>query len=91
MKGVVVDSDEGAAASTSTATSARTRTAAAHRGVALSCGTLEAASGTLTCAMHRWQYDARTGRGINPRGVVLRLPMKIEDDGIWVEVDGDAA
>ena len=63
-----------------------------HRGVALSCGTLEAASGTLTCAMHLWQYDARTGRGVNPRGAALRrLPMKVEDDGIWVEVDGDAA
>jgi len=37
-----------------------------HRGVALSCGTLEA-SGTLTCAMHLWQYDARTGKGLNPR------------------------
>ena len=63
-----------------------------HRGVALSCGKLEAASGTLTCAMHLWQYDARTGKGVNPRGVGLRrLPMKLEDDGIWVEVDGDAA
>ena len=63
-----------------------------HRGVALSCGKLEAASGTLTCAMHLWQYDARTGRGVNPRGAALRrLPMKLEDDGIWVEVDGDAA
>jgi len=63
-----------------------------HRGVALSCGTLEAASGTLTCAMHLWQYDARTGRGVNPRGVRLRpLPLKVEADGIWVEVDGDAA
>jgi len=62
-----------------------------HRGVAMSCGTLEA-SGTLTCRMHLWQYDARTGRGTNPRGVRLRrLPMKIEDDGIWVEVDGAAA
>ena len=63
-----------------------------HRGVALSCGKLEAASGTLTCAMHLWQYDARTGAGLNPRGPGLRrLPMKLEDDGIWIEVDGDAA
>ena len=52
----------------------------------------EAASGTLTCAMHLWQYDARTGKGLNPRGTGLRrLPMKLEDDGIWIEVDGDAA
>ena len=59
-----------------------------HRGVALSCGTLEAASGTLTCAMHLWQYDARTGAGVNPPGVALRsLPMKIEDGGIWIGVE----
>jgi toluene monooxygenase system ferredoxin subunit len=63
-----------------------------HRGVALSLGTFEAASCTLTCGMHLWQYDACTGKGVNPRGVALRrLPMKVEDDGIWVEVDGDAA
>ena len=63
-----------------------------HRGVALSCGKLEAASGVLTCAMHLWQYDARTGKGVNPRGGGLRrLPMKVEVDGIWVEVDDDAA
>jgi toluene monooxygenase system ferredoxin subunit len=48
---------------------------------------LEAASGTLTCAMHLWQYDARTGAGVNPPGVALRsLPMKIEDGGIWIGV-----
>jgi len=63
-----------------------------HRGVALSCGTLDAGSGTLTCGMHFWQYDARTGKGVNPRGLRLRpLPMKVEEDGIWVEVDSDAA
>jgi toluene monooxygenase system ferredoxin subunit len=62
-----------------------------HRGVPLSWGRLEVASCTLTCGMHLWQYDARTGAGVNPRGVGLRrLPMKVEDDGIWVEVDGDA-
>jgi nitrite reductase/ring-hydroxylating ferredoxin subunit len=63
-----------------------------HRGVALSCGTLEAASGTLTCGMHFWQYDARTGKGVNPRGLRLRrLPLTVQDDGLWVEVDDDAA
>jgi len=61
-----------------------------HRGVPLSCGQFEAATGTLTCAMHLWQYDARTGEGLNPRGVALRrLPLKVEDEAIWVEVDGD--
>jgi toluene monooxygenase system ferredoxin subunit len=63
-----------------------------HRGVALSCGTFEAASGRLTCGMHLWQYDARTGKGVNPRGVALRrLTTKVEEDGVWVEVDDAVA
>ena len=63
-----------------------------HRGVPLSWGKLEPETCTLTCGMHLWQYDARTGCGVNPRGVALRaLPMKVEDDGIWVEVDGGSS
>ena len=58
-----------------------------HRGVALSCGRLEPRSGTLTCGMHFWQYDVRTGRGIDHRGAAMRrLPTRVQDDGIWVEV-----
>jgi nitrite reductase/ring-hydroxylating ferredoxin subunit len=62
-----------------------------HRGVALSCGALEPLSGTLTCAMHLWRYDARTGKGLedHQRAALRRLPMKVEDDGIWVDVGGD--
>jgi len=60
-----------------------------HRGVPLSWGMLEPASGTLTCGMHLQQYDVRTGKGLNVRDVGLRrFPTKIEADGIWVEVDG---
>jgi len=60
-----------------------------HRGVALSCGRLEPRSGTLTCAMHFWQYDARTGKGIDEHeGAALRrLPIRLEDGGIWVQVE----
>jgi nitrite reductase/ring-hydroxylating ferredoxin subunit len=37
--------------------------------------------------MHLWQYNARTGRGIDHRGATLRrLPMRLQDDGIWVDV-----
>ena len=59
-----------------------------HRGVALSCGQLEGASGTLTCAMHLWRYDARTGQGLDDHGsaALRRLPTKLQDDGIWVDV-----
>jgi len=58
-----------------------------HRGVALSCGQLEPRAGTLTCGMHFWRYDARTGRGIDHEGAALRrLPIRLEDGGIWVDV-----
>lgn len=58
----------------------------AHLGVALSSGRLDGAE--LTCAAHAWVYDARTGRGLNPKTAALRrLPVRIEDDAIWVAVD----
>ncbi len=44
---------------------------------------------TLTCAAHEWQYDARTGAGLNPRKVALRrFEVKVQDDAIWIDVDG---
>jgi len=59
-----------------------------HRGVALSCGRLEPRSGRLTCGMHFWQYDVRTGRGIDHDGAALRrLPIRLEDGGIWVQIE----
>jgi 3-phenylpropionate/trans-cinnamate dioxygenase ferredoxin subunit len=59
-----------------------------HRGVPLSWGMLEPASGTLTCGMHLQRYDVRTGKGLNVRDAGLRrLPAKLQDDGIWVDVE----
>jgi toluene monooxygenase system ferredoxin subunit len=58
----------------------------AHLGVALSGGRLDA--GVLTCGAHHWQYDAATGRGINPRGATLaRVALRIVGDEIQVEVE----
>ena len=58
-----------------------------HRGVALSCGELDPATGALTCGMHFWRYDARTGEGLDHNGGLLRrLGMKTEDGGIWIEI-----
>ena len=63
-----------------------------HRGVPLSWGMLEPATGTLTCGMHLQQYDVRTGKGLNVRDEGLRrLPSKIADDAIWVDVGVDVA
>jgi toluene monooxygenase system ferredoxin subunit len=42
-----------------------------HLGLPLSTGTLEGQ--TLTCAAHHFQFDASTGRGINPSCLHLRV------------------
>jgi toluene monooxygenase system ferredoxin subunit len=56
-----------------------------HLGVALSEGLLEEL--VITCSAHHYQYDALTGRGINPRAVCLtRFPVRIEGGAIWVDV-----
>jgi toluene monooxygenase system ferredoxin subunit len=56
----------------------------AHLGVALSEGDLR--DGVLTCAAHHYQYDARSGQGINPRTVRLRrFPVRLEDGQISVD------
>jgi toluene monooxygenase system ferredoxin subunit len=57
----------------------------AHQGIPLSRGRLE--RGVLTCSAHAWQYDAASGEGINPRGVVLRsFPVEVRDGAIWVDL-----
>ena len=62
----------------------------AHLGVALSEGILEGC--VLTCSAHHYQYDARTGRGVNPKSVRLRTyPVAIEDGEILVDIEGSPA
>lgn len=42
----------------------------------------------LTCATHQWQFDARTGRGINPEMTCLEeFPVRIENGEILVDLD----
>jgi nitrite reductase/ring-hydroxylating ferredoxin subunit len=48
----------------------------AHLGVALSEGVLEGC--TLTCKAHHYQYDVRTGLGLNPVGSSLR-PLTVRE------------
>ncbi|HMI85993.1 MAG TPA: Rieske 2Fe-2S domain-containing protein [Polyangiaceae bacterium] len=56
-----------------------------HKGIALSLGTLEGHA--LTCSVHGWIYDARTGAGINPESArLLRYPVRIEGNDILVDV-----
>jgi toluene monooxygenase system ferredoxin subunit len=58
----------------------------AHLGVPLSEGCL--ADGLLTCSAHHWQYDVRTGAGVNPASARLRaLGVKLEDGDVLVDVE----
>jgi len=58
-----------------------------HQAVALAGGEL---NGTrITCPAHRWEIDAISGRGVNPRHAELALyPTKVEDGQIYVSVRG---
>jgi toluene monooxygenase system ferredoxin subunit len=42
-----------------------------HLGNRLSDGDL--AAGKLTCATHRWEFDALTGKGANPKNCQLKV------------------
>jgi toluene monooxygenase system ferredoxin subunit len=56
-----------------------------HAGSPLSEGTLNSA--TLRCSVHFWEFDARTGEGINPRNCNLRrFPTRIVDGHVMVWV-----
>jgi toluene monooxygenase system ferredoxin subunit len=56
-----------------------------HRASQLSEGNLEGL--ILTCATHLWEFNALTGRGINPESSkLIRFPVRIENGMIYVEV-----
>ena len=57
-----------------------------HLARPLSLGTLT--GNRLVCAAHAWEYDACTGRGLNPDGVALRRhAVRIAAGEIWVDLD----
>jgi nitrite reductase/ring-hydroxylating ferredoxin subunit len=46
--------------------------------------------GVLTCAAHEWEFDARTGRGVNPASACLhRYPVRLDGEQIFVSVGED--
>lgn len=54
-----------------------------HQRVRLVEGSLDGA--TLTCRAHLWQFDVRSGRGVNPAAARLtRYAVKHEAGGVWV-------
>jgi len=41
----------------------------------------------LTCQAHLWEYDARSGRGINPASARLTpVAVRVEEGNILVDV-----
>jgi len=59
-----------------------------HLANPLSAGVLS--DGILTCAAHEWEFDARTGRGVNPASACLRrYPVKLDGTEIFVSVGED--
>jgi nitrite reductase/ring-hydroxylating ferredoxin subunit len=58
----------------------------AHRGGHLSEGRLSGPR--LACPLHGWIYDVRTGHCLFPArgGSVPSYPVRVEGDGIFVEV-----
>lgn len=58
-----------------------------HQEVDLVDGSLEGR--VLTCCMHLWQFDVKSGKGVNPtHAEVAKYPVKVEDDDIYVDVEG---
>jgi nitrite reductase/ring-hydroxylating ferredoxin subunit len=40
---------------------------------------------TLRCAAHEWEFDARTGQGVNPQAACLKgFPIRLEGDRIFI-------
>lgn len=56
-----------------------------HQQAPLSEGLYE--DGRIICTSHMWEFDGRTGRGVNPSTCHLRqIPLRIRDGRIEVDV-----
>jgi nitrite reductase/ring-hydroxylating ferredoxin subunit len=48
--------------------------------------------GVLTCAAHEWEFDARTGQGVNPQAARLKpFPVRLDDDRIFIQIPPESA
>jgi len=47
---------------------------------------------TLRCAAHEWEFDARTGQGVNPQTAHLKpFPVRLDDDRIFIQIPPESA
>ena len=47
---------------------------------------------TLRCAAHEWEFDARTGQGVNPQAARLKpFPVRVDDDRIFIQMPQESA
>jgi toluene monooxygenase system ferredoxin subunit len=54
-----------------------------HQGTSLAEGYLE--DDKLVCSAHLWEFDARSGTGVNPENTCLaKRQVRIEDDAVWI-------
>jgi toluene monooxygenase system ferredoxin subunit len=59
-----------------------------HQNSRLSEGTL--AGNTIRCARHHWEFDVRTGCGINPQNSRLKaFPIMLDGENVLVEINRD--
>ena len=43
----------------------------------------------VTCPMHGWSYDIRTGQSTNASGRVKKYEVEVNNDGVFIRQDGD--
>lgn len=58
-----------------------------HQDISLAEGKFDGKK--LICRAHLWQFDAETGKGVNPSDCALaEYPVKLDGDDIFVKTEG---
>lgn len=61
-----------------------------HQEIPLADGDWDVDASTLTCGGHAWQFDLRTGKGINPTGCQLfEFPLRVTGEKIQIGIPQD--